>query len=41
MLHTICYVAALLLFLLATFGVQSRANLMAAGLALLTLTLLV
>jgi hypothetical protein len=41
MLHLVLYVLALLAFVLAAFGVPARVNLEAAGLALLTLTLLV
>lgn len=42
MIHIILYVVALICFILAAFGVQvSRINLVAAGLALLTLTLLI
>lgn len=39
-LHLICYVLALVLFLLAAWPVPSRVNLLAAGLAALTVTLL-
>lgn len=38
-LHNVLYAAAVLLFLLAAFGVQSRANLVAGGLLFLTLSL--
>jgi len=40
-LHLICYVLAFVLFLLAAWPVQSRVNLIAAGLAALALTLIV
>ena len=40
-LHFICYVFAFVLFVLATWPVPARWNLVAAGLALLTLTLIV
>ena len=39
MLTLVLYVAALILFVLATFGVAAKFNLVAAGLACLTLTL--
>jgi hypothetical protein len=39
--HLILIVLALLCFIAAAFGVPSRVNLTAAGLALLTLTLLI
>jgi hypothetical protein len=39
-LHLVLYVLALVLFLLAAWPVPSRVNLIAAGLAALTLTLL-
>ena len=39
--HYVCYLVAFLLFVLAAAGVPSRVNLTAAGLAILTLTLLV
>ena len=35
------YIGALICFLLATFGVQAKINLVALGLALLTLSLIV
>lgn len=41
MLHTVLYLVAFMLFCLAAAGVSSRVNLLALGLALLTLTLLV
>jgi len=41
MLHLILYIAALICFLLATFGVQTRINTVALGLALCVLTLLI
>lgn len=40
-LHLVLYVLALVLFLLAAWPVPSRVNLIAAGLAALTLTLIV
>jgi hypothetical protein len=40
-LHLFCYVLALVLFLLAAWPVPTRFNLIAAGLAALTLTLIV
>ena len=40
-LHLLCYVLALVLFLLASWPIPSRVNLIAAGLAALTLTLIV
>jgi len=39
-LHLVCYAVAFIAFLLASWGVPSRINLLALGLALLTLTLL-
>jgi len=39
-LRLVCYVAAFVCFTFATWPVTSRVNLIAAGLALLTLTLL-
>jgi len=41
MIHTILVVAALILFILATFGVGGRFNLIAAGLACLAGSMLV
>jgi len=38
--HLVCYAVAFVAFLLASWGVPSRINLLALGLALLTLTLL-
>ena len=40
-LHLVLYVAAFILFLLAAWPVGARFNLIAAGLACLTLTLIV
>lgn len=40
-LHWLCYLLALIAFVLAACGVSSRVNLVALGLAVLTLTLLV
>jgi len=40
-LHLVLYVLAFVLFLLAAWPVPSRVNLIAAGLACLTLTLIV
>jgi len=39
--HLVCYVLAFVLFLLAAWPVPARQNLIAAGLAILTLTLIV
>ena len=41
MLHLILYIAALICFLLATFGVNAKINLVALGLALCVVTLIV
>ena len=41
MLHLILYIAALICFLLATFGVNAKVNLVALGLALCVVTLIV
>lgn len=40
-LHLLLYIAALICFLLATFGVQAKINLVALGLALCVLTLII
>jgi hypothetical protein len=40
MLHLICYIAALVCFVLAVFNVPSKINLIALGLALCVLTLI-
>ena len=40
-LDLLLYIAALICFLLATFGVQTRVNLVALGLALCVLTLII
>lgn len=40
-LHLILYIFAFVLFVLAAWPIQARFNLIAAGLALLTLTLIV
>jgi hypothetical protein len=40
LLHLICYVFAFVLFVLAAYPVPARQNLVAAGLAILTLTLI-
>ncbi len=39
--HSLCYLLAFISFVLASVGVTSRVNLVALGLALLTLTLLI